>query len=97
MPLTAVYPFIMRQWKYALRALVRRPAFTLGVLALLAVGIAVNTALFSLVDTVVWKPLPYPDPDRLVALYEASPAKDQKVSLIAPVWKIGIVSTGPSP
>ncbi|MGB9457848.1 MAG: ABC transporter permease [Bryobacteraceae bacterium] len=74
----------MRQWKYALRALVRRPAFTLGVLALLAVGIAVNTALFSVVDTVVWRPLPYPDPARLVALYEASPAQDQKVSLIAP-------------
>ncbi len=76
--------FIMKQWKYALRAVVRRPAFSLGVLALLAVGIAVNTALFSVVDTVVWKPLPYPDPDRLVTLYEASPAKDQKVSLVAP-------------
>ncbi|MGO9010181.1 MAG: ABC transporter permease [Bryobacteraceae bacterium] len=74
----------MRQWRYAFRALVRRPAFTIGVLALLAVGIAVNTALFSVVETVVWKPLPYPDSERLVALYEASPAKDQKVSLIAP-------------
>jgi putative ABC transport system permease protein len=74
----------MRPWKYALRALVRRPAFALGVLALLTVGIAVNTALFSVVDTVLWKPLPYPDPARLVALYEASPAKNQKDSLIAP-------------
>jgi predicted permease len=77
-------PFTMKQWKYALRALLRRPAFSVGVLALLAVGIAVNTALFSVVETVVWKPLPYPDADRLVALNEASPAKDQKVSLIAP-------------
>ena len=74
----------MKQWKYALRALRRRPVFSLGVVALLAAGIAVNTALFSLVDTVAWKPLPYPEPERLVALNEASPAQDQKVSLIAP-------------
>ena len=74
----------MRPWRYALRALVRRPAFALGVLALLAVGIAVNTALFSVVDTVIWQPLPYPDPGRLVSLIEASPAKHQKDSLVAP-------------
>jgi predicted permease len=74
----------MKQWKYALRALVRRPAFSLGVLALLTTGIAVNTALFSVVQTVVWNPLPYPDASRLVALNEASPAKNQKDSLIAP-------------
>jgi len=74
----------MKQWKPALRGLLRRPAFTVGVLALLAAGIAINTAVFSVVDTVLWKPLPYRDPARLVALYEASPARDQKVSLIAP-------------
>ena len=37
-----------------------------------------------MVQTVVWKPLPYPDPARLVALNEASPAKDQKDSVVAP-------------
>jgi predicted permease len=47
-------------------------------------GIAANTALFSVVDTVLWKPLPYPDAARLVTLLEASPAKSQKESLIAP-------------
>ena len=74
----------MRPWKHALRALIHRPAFALGVLALLTVGIAVNTALFSVVDTVIWSPLPYPDPARLVSLMEASSAKHEKDSLIAP-------------
>lgn len=44
-----------------------------------------NTALFSVVDTVLWEPLPYPRPSELVTVMEASPARSQKVSLIAPV------------
>jgi putative ABC transport system permease protein len=74
----------MRGWKYALRSLIRRPGFSLAVFGLLTLGIAVNTALFSVVDTVLLKPLPYPEPSQLVVLMEASPAKAQKVSLVAP-------------
>lgn len=68
----------------ALRAVARRPGFSLTVVGLLALGIAANTALFSVVDTVLLKPLPYPDPDRLVAVYETNAAKSQATSLIAP-------------
>ena len=53
-------------------------------IALLALGTGANTALFSVVDTVLLKPLPYADAGRLTSIYEASPAKDQKQSLIAP-------------
>src|SRR5690349_4467473 len=74
----------MKSWLLALRALARRPAFALTVLGLLALGIAANTALFSVVDTVLLKPLPYPDADRLVAVYEANSAKSQSTSLVAP-------------
>jgi len=74
----------MLGWKQALRSLIRRPGFSLTVVGLLTLGIAVNTALFSVVDTVLLKPLPYPDPSRLVILMEASPAKAQKESLVAP-------------
>ncbi len=74
----------MRQWKFAFRSLVRRPGFALAVCGLLTLGIGVNTALFSVVDTVLLKPLPYPAADRLVTVYEASAAKNQKTSLIAP-------------
>jgi putative ABC transport system permease protein len=74
----------MKSWLLALRTLARRPAFALTVFALLALGIAANTALFSVVDTVLLRPLPYPDADRLVAVYEVNSAKSQATSLIAP-------------
>ena len=74
----------MQPWKHALRSLARRPYFSIAVCGLLMLGIGVNTALFSVVDTVLWKPLPYPAADRLAALMEASPAKSQKISLVAP-------------
>ncbi len=68
----------------ALRSLVHRPAFAMAAVLTLAVGIAVTTAVFSVVDTVLIKPLPFPNADRLVTVMEANPAKTQKVSLIAP-------------
>ena len=75
----------MKTWSITCRSLARRPAFVLTVVLTLAFGIAVTTAIFSVVDTVLIKPLPFPDADRLVTVMEANPAKSQKVaSLIAP-------------
>jgi putative ABC transport system permease protein len=75
----------MMQWKIACRSLTRRPVFTIATIFILALGIGSTTTLFSLIDAVLWKPLPYPNPGRLVSLYEANPAKNQNTSLIAPV------------
>jgi len=75
----------MRNWRMALRALSRRPLFAATVVILLTLGIGVNTALFSVVNTVLLKPLPFPRPSELVTVMEASTAKSQKVSLVAPV------------
>src|ERR687886_356563 len=74
----------MKSWMLALRALARRPGFALTVFALLTLGIAANTALFSVVDTVLLKPLPYPDPDRLVAVNETNSAKGHPLRLPPP-------------
>ncbi|HEY2017569.1 MAG TPA: ABC transporter permease [Bryobacteraceae bacterium] len=58
----------MQQLRYAVRALRRNPAFTLPAVLALTLGIGAVTIIFSLVDAVLLRPLPYPDSDRLVSV-----------------------------
>ncbi|MFI5177732.1 MAG: ADOP family duplicated permease [Vicinamibacterales bacterium] len=71
-------------WRQAARSLVRRPGFALAAVITLSLGVAIATTLFSVVDLVLIRPLPYPNGDRLVAVWEASPSTQQNASLIAP-------------
>lgn len=64
---------LARDVSLAARRLRRAPGFTLAAIVTLALGIGANAALFALVDTVVLRPLPYPEPQRLVALRETGP------------------------
>src|SRR5256885_2761038 len=57
-----------RDVRHSLRLMRRDPAFTLTALATLALGIGLNTAVFSVAYGVLWRPLPYPNPDRLVLI-----------------------------
>ena len=62
---------MLQDLKYAVRGIVKRPAFAALVIATLALGIGANTAMFSIVHSVLLRPLPYERPEELVYMYGA--------------------------
>jgi putative ABC transport system permease protein len=64
---------LLRDVRYGVASLARDPGFAAVTIGLLALGIGANTAMFSIVDAVLLKPLPFPEPVRMVRVWEAPP------------------------
>ncbi len=66
----------MQDIRFALRSFAKNPGFTLAAVLSLAIGIGANTSIFSVANALLFRPLPYDSPDRLVILWNRSPGLD---------------------
>ena len=77
-------PDIIRDLKHTFRRLARTPLFTLATVVTLALGIGANTAIFSVINSVLLKALPFPEPNQLIGVWQTAPGvniKDLNASL----------------
>ena len=91
-PGESVMSSLMFDIRHAVRALLQAPVFTLVTVATLALGIGANSAIFSLVNAVLLRPLGYQDPERLMLLYEVIPESKVPRFGVSPPDSLDLVS-----
>ena len=82
---------VVQDLRQSLRVLVKRPGFTLVAVALLALAIGANTAIFSVINGVLLEPLPYPDSERIMRVGEVREGRDTGLGTLTnrslPLWR----------
>ena len=74
----------MQDIRLAIRSLVHAPGFALVAILTLALGIGANAAVFSVVDGILLKPMPFAEPDNLVMVWEHNLARDRRTNVVSP-------------
>ena len=75
---------ILQDIRYGFRSLLKSPVFALAAVLTIALGIGANAAIFSMVNAVLLRPLPYPEPAQLVRIYSAYPERDISRGTVSP-------------
>ena len=83
----------MNDLRQAWRVLRRTPGFTSMAVLTLALGLGINTAIYTVVNAVIFRSLPYPEPERLVSVWETSTRPDTRSSVAGP-RRVGVRSGG---
>src|SRR5256885_13706982 len=65
----------LKDIRYGVRGLAKRPVLTIIAIVTLAIGIGANSAIFSTINALLLKPLPFPDPEHIVAIWEKVPSR----------------------
>ncbi|HYU47451.1 MAG TPA: ABC transporter permease, partial [Terriglobales bacterium] len=74
----------MNDLKFSFRQLLKNPGFTAVAVLTLALGIGANTAIFSIINAVLLKPLPYREQEKLVTLWERNPQRGVEQEFVTP-------------
>ncbi|MBZ5496311.1 MAG: ABC transporter permease [Acidobacteriia bacterium] len=81
---TRLFEDLLRDLRYGLNQMGRNPGFTAGAVLTLALGIGANTAIFTVINAVLLRPLPYQNPERLVTLLESNPQQGMDRAAVSP-------------
>ncbi len=75
---------LYHDFRYAVRLLRKSPGFAVAAVLTLALGMSANTVMFSVLNTVLLRPLPYPQPDRLVQIWETDARRGDMHNVVSP-------------